>query len=82
MIAIVNLGPAPGNRRRGSAKDQPKDPLGPHTYQLRINHQVITTFTHRRGDSLATCLRAAADAAETDRIQRLHTLILAHHADS
>ncbi len=82
MIAIVNLGPAPGNRRRGSAKDQPKDPLGPHTYQLRINHQVITTFTHTRGDSLATCLRKAADAAEQARAQKLHTLIQQLHADS
>ena len=82
MIAIVNLGPAPGNRRRWSAHDQPRDPLGPYLYQIRINERVVTTFTHTRGDSLATCLRAAADAAETDRIQRLHTLILTHHADS
>ena len=30
MIAIVNLGPAPGNKHRdGTAKD----PLGPHLYQ-------------------------------------------------
>ncbi len=75
MIAIVNIGPAPGNRRRGSAKDQPKDPLGPHLYQLRINSAVVAAFTHSRGESLATCLRLAADAAERAHDQKLARLM-------
>ncbi len=75
MIAIVNIGPAPGNRRRGSARNQPKDPLGPHLYQLRINHQVVAAFTHSRGDSLSTCLRLAADAAEQAHDQKLVRLV-------
>lgn len=74
MIAIVNIGPAPGNKRRGSAKGQPKDPLGPHLYQVRINTHVEACFTHARGESLATCLRLAAAAVEQAKEQRLITL--------
>lgn len=74
MIAIVNIGPAPGNKRRGSARHLPKDPLGPHLYQVRINSHVEASFTHSRGDSLATCLRLAADAVEQAKERRLLTL--------
>ena len=75
MIAIVNIGPAAGNRRRGSAKDQPIDPLGAHTYELRINQRVVTTFTHERAESLAACLRRAADAAEAAHQRKLREII-------
>lgn len=51
MIAIVNV-----------TKD-PK-PTGEHTYELRINREVITTFTHRREEGLSRCLQRAALAAE------------------
>ena len=61
MISIINIGPAPTNR---DALKQVKDKLGLHTYQLRINDHVITTFAHTRGDNLSTCLRKAAEAAD------------------
>jgi hypothetical protein len=64
MIALVNIAPAPTNRHRGSGHSQPRDPLGPFLYQLRINTAVVTTFTHTRQDPIWTCLRRAADAAE------------------
>lgn len=80
MIAIVNIGPAPGNRRRGSAKDQPQDPLGPHLYQLRINSHVVAAFTHSRGEALSTCLRRAADAAENAQAGKLHQLSIHLHS--
>lgn len=80
MIAIVNIGPAPGNKRRGSARHQPKDPLGPHLYQLRINHHVVTTFTHSRGDSLGDCLRLAAAAADKHHENELMRAITAFNA--
>lgn len=70
MIAIVNIGPAPGNKRRGRSR-RPKDRLGPHLYQLRINERVITTFTHTRGASLGDCLRLAAAAADRHHERRL-----------
>lgn len=76
MIAIVNLGPAPGNKRRGCAKDQPRDPLGPHLYQIKINSgPPLAVFTHSRGDSLSTCLRKAADACEAAHALTLQRLI-------
>lgn len=50
MIAIVNIEPI--------ARD-----TGWHRYELRINKRVIVQFKHRRQDSLATCLRRAANAA-------------------
>lgn len=72
MIAIVNLGPAPGNKHRdGTAKD----PLGPHLYQVKINAVPKAVFTHTRQDSLATCLRKAAAACEAEHDkQMLHLL--------
>ena len=77
MIAIINIGPAPGNKRRG-APSQPIDPLGPHLYQVKINAQPKAVFTHTRGDSLETCLRKAADAvalARAKEILRLSALL-------
>ena len=53
MIAIVNVGP----------HDDP-NPLGERTYEVRINRGVITSFIHKRGDGLATCLMKAAKAVE------------------
>ena len=51
MIAIVNVSPNP-------------QPAGEHTYSLRINRREILQFTHNREDSLAVCLRKAAEAVE------------------
>ena len=53
MIAIVNVSP-------------PNAPvLGPNEYEVRINRQVITTFTHERKiNGIAQCLRDAADAVD------------------
>ena len=42
MIAIVNVGP----------HDDP-DPTGWRTYEVRINHEVIAMFRHRREHGLA-----------------------------
>ena len=39
-------------------------PTGEHSYELRINREVIAGFTHMREEGLAACLRRAADAAE------------------
>lgn len=75
MIAIVNIGPAPGNKRRGSARHLPKDPIGPHLYQIRINSTVVTTFTHTRGASLGDCLRLAAAAADKHHEDQLMRLV-------
>ena len=50
MIAIVNVDTIP----RSS---------GPHIYELRINKEVIATFTHNREDSLEKCLQLASQAA-------------------
>ena len=55
MIAIVNVGP----------HDDP-DPTGYRNYEVRINHEVIATFQHKREHGLARCLRMAA-AAVVDR---------------
>lgn len=51
MIAIVNV-------------STQLNPTGYHDYEIRINRQVITTFEHKRESSLATCLRAAAEAID------------------
>lgn len=51
MIAIVNV-----------TKD-PK-PTGIHTYEVRINYDVIATFKHRREEGLSRCLQKAALAVE------------------
>lgn len=71
MIAIVNVGPAPGNCSRRRAID----PLGPHLYELRINAQPVARFEHRRGDDLTTCLQHAATAAQQAQERRLVELI-------
>lgn len=60
MIAIVNIGP----------HDDP-DPTGWRTYEVRINHEVIATFTHKREHGLARCLRMAAAAVEDVRAREL-----------
>lgn len=62
MIAILNLGPAPGNRRRG-CKTQPLNLLGPHLYQVKINHTPVAIFTHTRSEPLSVLLLKAAHAA-------------------
>ena len=51
MIAIVNIGP----------HDDP-DPTGWRNYEVRINHEVIATFRHKRDGGLVRCLHLAADA--------------------
>ena len=51
MIAIVNI-------------DKRKRKTGLHIYEVRINHDVICRFTHKREDGLATCLRLASEAVE------------------
>lgn len=75
MIALVNLGPAPGNRRRG-CKTQPLNPLGPHLYHLKINHTPVAIVTHTRSEPLSTLLEKAADAARLqESLQQVrHTL--------
>ena len=60
MIAIVNVGP----------HDDP-DPTGWRDYEVRINHEVIATFRHKRDHGLARCLRMAADAMEDVRAREL-----------
>jgi len=52
MIAIVN------RSRKGAETCR---------YTLHINDQHICTFTHKRSDGLAECLRKAAEAVERDR---------------
>ena len=49
MIGILNVG---------------SDEHGICTYELRINRDLITTFTHRRDKGLAACLHAAAQSIE------------------
>ena len=51
MIAIVNIGP----------HDDP-DPTGWRNYEVRINHEVIATFRHKREHGLARCLQTASGA--------------------
>ena len=60
MIAIVNIGPHDG-----------RDLTGWRNYEVRINHEVITTFRHKREHGLARCLRMAADAVEDVRAKEL-----------
>ena len=61
MIAIVNVGP----------NDDP-DQTGWRNYEVRINHEVIATFTHKREHGLARCLRmaAAVDKEKRDELLR------------
>lgn len=60
MIAIVNIGP----------HDDP-DPTGWRNYEVRINHEVITTFRHKREHGLARCLKVAANAVADVRAREL-----------
>ena len=60
MIAIVNVGP----------HDDP-DPTGWRTYEVRINHEVIATFRHKREHGLARCLRMAAAAVDKEKRDEL-----------
>ena len=62
MIAILNLGPAPGNRRRG-CKSQPINLLGPHLYQIKINRTPVAIVTHTRSEPLSVLLAKASAAA-------------------
>jgi hypothetical protein len=38
-----------------------------HEYVVKINHEVITRFIHKRNEGLAECLRRAADAVDYAR---------------
>ena len=60
MIAIVNVGP-----------HEDPDPTGWRNYEVRINHEVIATFWHRREHGLARCLHTAAAAVEDGRAKEL-----------
>lgn len=60
MIGIVNTGPVEGET----------NPIGEHTYEIRINRDVVTTFTHFRANGLAECLRLAARAVDSHREQQ------------
>ena len=51
MIAIVNIGP----------HDDP-DPTGWRTCEVRVNHEVIATFRHKREGGLVRRLRLASEA--------------------
>lgn len=68
MIAIVNIGGG-----------DPNDIMGWREYEVRINRDVIATFTHRQSDGLGVCLQKAANAVESKKwmqfdsfIQKLH----------
>lgn len=50
MICIVNVGPFDGTGQ-GKCK-----------YEVRINYDLVTTFTHTRSDGMARCLELAAQA--------------------
>lgn len=57
VIGIVNVGPVEGET----------NPIGEHCYEIRINRQVVATYTHHRANGLAECLRQAACAVERKR---------------
>ena len=59
MIGIRNLGPIANAGKYGW-----------HTYQVRVNFDLIAEFIHRRSDGLATCLRRAAAAVDRERKQQ------------
>lgn len=40
------------------------DDTAEHDYLLAVNAEHIVTFSHRRDEGLATCLRRAADAMD------------------
>ena len=54
MIAIVNI-------------DKNPRKTGLHDYEVRINHDVICRFAHKRENGLATCLRLASEAVEEQK---------------
>lgn len=58
MIKIINVSKKPKQS-------------GPHKYHLMINNILIAEFKHNREESLATCLRKAANAAEIAESNRL-----------
>ena len=60
MIAIVNVGP----------HDDP-DPTGWRNNEVRINHEVIATFRHKREHGLARCLHMVVAAVEDGRAKEL-----------
>jgi hypothetical protein len=64
MIAIVNIGG--GN---------PEDMMGVRNYEVRINHQVIATFAHRRSDGLGVCLQKASAAVEAKKWKQADKMI-------
>lgn len=60
-IIIRNIGPVGDHT----------DPDGRWRYEVRINDELITTFTHRRSSGLASCLETASFAVRrTDRGQK------------
>ncbi len=61
MIAIVNMG-------GGDSENF----LGVRNYEVRINHEVITTFQHRRSDGLGVCLQKASRAVEKQKWDKLN----------
>ena len=42
-------------------------PFGQQEYEIRIDQEVITTFTHKREEGLTVCLRKAAEAVERSK---------------
>jgi hypothetical protein len=51
-----------GVRRLGHLRTEDRD--GRYPYEVHVNGERIATFDHARRDGLASCLRAAAEAAE------------------
>lgn len=45
----------------------PKSPMGWRTYEVRINHDVIARFRHKRSDGLGKCLLEASKAVERQK---------------
>ena len=63
MIAIVNMGP-----------HDPKSPMGWRTYEVRINHDVIARFQHKRADGLGKCLLEASKAIERQKWESIERM--------
>lgn len=61
MIYIINKG--------ATNPSEEYDPGGERNYEVGINQTPFATFTHRREDGLATCLRKAADAIEREGVK-------------
>jgi len=62
MIAIVSVDPNPRI-------------AGKHLYELRINREVITTFTHNREDDLAVLLLKASEAADMEKMSKIAAIL-------